>query len=153
MSGLKPTEIVPNLRVGDFELRRRIVDYDATLRDDYIQRGGVTTQFCFFADLYDVRYRLGDIELGVDVRTGRIYRVTVLTESGGRFGAVTVGQLVRDAIALDPRIYYDEAEGTLFVQGVNGIVLDVAADDPDPAVVPSLSLSAISVYAHEVVGV
>lgn len=143
--------IVPNQSIGHLYLRRHVTEYKDELRDWYLEQGGVSSRWCRFVDLYDVAYRVRDIEIGVDVRSGQIHRLTATLGFGGSFGEVRIGMLAGEAMVTDPRIYYDEREEALFVEDCAGIMLEVDADDPDPKLVPTLKIAAISVFAPEAV--
>jgi hypothetical protein len=56
---------------------------------------------------------------------------------------------VADAMHLEPRLFYAEAEEYIRCQGVAGLVLDVPEIDPPPDQVPGMIISAISVHAAE----
>jgi hypothetical protein len=101
---------------------------------------------------YEVRYVFGDgsIEAAVDVRNGRIFKLIASREYKGGFGDVHVGMLVRDAIRVNPHLYYSEPEECILCEDLSGLVFDVPVRDPDPFSVLDLAISHIAVYASEI---
>jgi hypothetical protein len=64
--------------------------------------------------------------------------------------AIRLGMLVADAQRVEPHLYYDEFDGLLRIRECDGVSLDVPEHDADPALVPSMPISAISAFASEV---
>lgn len=111
-------------------------------------KGGVVYSL---VSLFEATYGLmrGAVEIAVDVRNGKIARLTARSGYQGRLTpGIGIGMLVREAIRLDSRFYYDEGEERVLCRGVPGVSIDVARVDPTPADVPQLPIEVISVY-HE----
>lgn len=102
---------------------------------------------------YEARYRMRGIpvEIGVDVRNGKIFRLTAYEGYlGTLFGRVRVGMRAVDVLSNDPRLYFDEAEGMILCEGVPGVCLELSDADPIADWVNVMSIDAISVYAQEI---
>ena len=137
--------IVPDEGLGGLTLRRPFREVARELAELLGPREPVTPT--------EARYRLGrgEVELAVDVRNGRVFKLIARHGYGGTlFGAIRVGMTVRDAIRLEPRLDYDEAEGALVCRGVDGLQIDLDDPDPPPDLVPDLTIDAISVFAREI---
>jgi hypothetical protein len=103
--------------------------------------------------LFEASYYMRDfnVEIVVDVRNGKISRLTAREGYVGTLSnGVGVGTQVREAIRMEPRFYYDEAEELILCRGVPGIALELAAIDPYPDAVLEMPVHAISVYAAEI---
>lgn len=103
--------------------------------------------------LFEASYRILDIavEIVVDVRNGKISRLTAREGYIGTLSdGIGVGIRVHEALRIEPRFYYDEGAELILCREVPGVVLEVAAIDPDPDAVPAMLVHAISVYAAEV---
>ena len=143
--------IVPGEGLGGLRLRVPVRDYEELILSSYVKELPNRSWYGLSYP-FEARYRLGPVEVGVDVRSGSVHRLTAFDGyKGWLFGAVRVGMVTRDAMQLDGRIYYDEAEELLLVRGVPGVSLDVPTVDPPVVDVPNLPIWAISVYAEEIV--
>jgi len=140
--------IVPNHSLGGLRLRTHLSDLAELIRGL-----GVTSPGSYeMASPFEARYSFGDgsVQAAVDVRNGRIFKLIASKSYHGRFGAIHLGMLVRDAMLTDPRLYYSESEECILCRGVSGITLNVPVIDPDPSHVPELPISDITVYAVEI---
>jgi hypothetical protein len=140
--------IVPNSSLGGLRLRTHMSDMPELFRGL-----GITTLGSYgMASPFEARYLFGDgsVQASVDVRNGRIFKLIASKSYQGRFGAIRVGMLVRDALLADTRLYYSEAEECILCRGVRGITMNVSAIDPDWSQVPWLPISDITVYAVEI---
>lgn len=100
--------------------------------------------------MFEASYRLasGTVEIVVDVRNGKVFRITAHSGYHGKlFGAIHVGMPVAAAMEIEPALYYDEAEELIFCRDVPGVSLDVSEIDPPPERVKELEIIAISVFA------
>lgn len=141
--------IIPGDRLGGFVLRTRVAEIQTLIyRIHWIQQR--ESKWYDLAKPFDARYRIGPVELCVDIRNGKIFQLNAFEGYiGTLFGSISVGMLVSEAMALERRLYYDEVEERLQVQEVSGVSLEVPEVDPDPQLVPSLPIRAISVFAEE----
>ncbi len=140
--------IVPNVGLGGLRLRVHVSEMD-----DLVRGLGVTHPGSYkLAAPYEARYTFaaGAVEAAVDVRNGRVFKLIAGPGYEGNFQGLRIGMLVRDAIRLNPSVYYDEAEELLMIRGIEGITLDVPEIDPPPSIVPGMRIAAISVYAVEI---
>jgi hypothetical protein len=141
--------IVPNQGLSGIALRARMADLRELLEATYI-RNLPRSDWYELASPWEARYRLGPVEIAVDVRNGKVFKVTARSGYVGKlFGKIGVGMPVGEAMKLEPRLYYDEAEEIVLVRGCPGITIDVPEIDPDPALVPSYPIHAISAMAPE----
>jgi hypothetical protein len=144
--------ILPNQALGGIELRTSLLDIQDMLLAQYVRLVSVLDHTWYgMYHLFEARYHIGPVSIAVDVRNGKIFKLIAHEGYQGKlFGTIAVGMRVQDALDLEPRLYFDEAEGLILCQGVDGVVIDVDEDDPDPAMVPSKFIHAISVEATEV---
>jgi hypothetical protein len=141
--------IEPGFGLGGIRLGRPIQELRPLLEESFLIRGDEELWY-WMSSPWEVRYTLGPVEIGVDVRSGRIFKLTAREGYRGTlFDRIRVGMIVADVMALDQRVAYDEVEALLTVRGCTGITLDVAALDPDLRDVPMLRITAISVLDHE----
>lgn len=142
-------EIIPNHGLGNLTLRAHISDIEVLLVGL-----GVYEQGSFsLVSPFEARYRLGrgEIEVAVDVRNGKIFKLIAYEGYRGKlFGKITAGMRVGDAMRLEPRLYYDEAEEAVLCRGVSGLTVDVPEIDPPAELVPGMQIKAIAVYAEEI---
>ena len=142
-------EIVPNQGLGNLTLRSHISDLE-----DLLVGLGVYEEGSFrLASPFEARYRLGrgEIEVAVDVRNGKIFKLIAYEGYRGKlFGKIAAGMLVGDAMRLEPKLYYDEAEEAVLCRGVSGLTIDVPEIDPPAELVPGMPIKAIAVYAEEI---
>jgi len=135
-----PGESLGGIRVGD-PVRRYAEDF---LR--YELRREISFRM---VGLFEATYILanGAIEVAVDVRNGKIARVTAARGYTGMLdNGVHVGMTVREAMAVDNRLHYDEPSELILRRGESGLSLALAERDPFPDAVPALRIVAISVY-------
>jgi hypothetical protein len=141
--------IVPNVGLGGLELRRPIAEIAPLLNrlpGRYTRKDWVEVD-----PPWEIRYLLGAVMVAADVRTGMIFKLSALEGyTGLLFDEISVGMTVRDAQRLEPQLYYDEGRELLLVRDTPGVSLDVPEIDPDPAEVPAMRISAISVFAAEI---
>jgi hypothetical protein len=140
-------EIIPNQSLGGLTLRTKLIDIQNIVHPWAQSKGSYHLSRPFEA-LY--RPGNGEIEIGVDVRNGKVFRLTAREGyRGNLFGKVTVGMKVSEAMQLEPRLFYDEADWLIRCKGADGLSIDISEIDPPPELVPGLVISAISVYALE----
>lgn len=140
--------IVPDHSLGGLSLRLRLMDIQ-----ELISGRGFTKKGSFdLVSPFTALYRLGpaneEIGISVDVRNGKIFKLTAYQGYQGKlFGLIEVGMRIKDAIKLEPKLFYDEAEEHIRCEGVEGLAIDVPEIDPPPELVNEMIISAISVYA------
>ncbi|MDQ2800697.1 MAG: hypothetical protein M3Y13_13795 [Armatimonadota bacterium] len=140
--------IIPNEGLGGLKVRARLTD----LQDLFMGLGLYKKGECRLVAPFEARYRLGDgeIEVCVDVRNGKVFKLTAGPGYHGLLcGKIGVGMGVEEAMRREPSLRYDEAEEAILFDGCPGVLLDVPEVDPLPETVPALMISAISVYASE----
>lgn len=140
--------IVPNESLGGLTLRTKISDIQDLFTGLELYQSGSFS----LVGPFEARYRLGagEIEVGVDVRNGKVFKLIAGPGYRGTLlGSVSVGMVVGEAMEHEPCLRYDEAEEAVLYQGRPGVMLDVPEIDPLPEAVPTLPISAISVYAVE----
>jgi hypothetical protein len=90
------------------------------------------------------------VEAGVDVRTGKIFQIRATRGYlGSLFGKIHIGMKAQEAFELVPGLYYDEMDEAIYCRGQEGVALEFAPEEIDPpvALVPSLTIEAISVFS------
>jgi hypothetical protein len=140
--------IKPNRGLGGLQLRSHISGLSELLVGLGVSRPGTYE----LTRPFEATYSFGDggVRCAVDVRNGKVFKLIATKDYKGKFGdRVHVGMTVKDAIAVEPRLFYSEAEECIFCKGVEGIVFDLPLEDPDPSEVPSLVITSIAVYAIE----
>jgi hypothetical protein len=141
--------IVPNVGLGGFRLRTPLEDLHTFLMHIYIERKG-DSSWCSAESIFDIAYDLDPILLVVNAQNGKVGSVIArLGYLGTLFGRISVGMLIGDAMAIDDRLYYDEALEKVFVRDCPGVALWHPDNDPPPELVPSLSIMAIEVFVPE----
>lgn len=103
----------------------------------------------FLASPYIAIYRFEDhsVKVSVDVRTGEIFMVSAVKGYGGTLnGVLRPGMSVREALKVEPDLYFWEAQSALFFRGLDGVLLELSDPDPDPEDVPQLGVEDIVVY-------
>ena len=140
--------IIPDHGLGGLVLRTKLIELQ-----ELVEGLGVLIAGSYeLVGLFEARYRFGqgEIEMGVDVRNGKIARLVAGAQyKGALFEKIFVGMSVGEAMKLEPRLYYDEAEETVLCRGVAGVALDLPELDPSPELVPMMLIKAISVTPKE----
>ncbi len=140
---------MPNEGLGGLALRTPIAALWDLLHAAHMQAAGELT-WTSMGHIFEARYDLGPVTIGVDVRNGKIFKLIANDGyQGALFGSIRVGQRVADAMRLEPRLYYNDMEESLSIRNCDGVTLDVPLIDPKPAWVSSCVISAISVFAKE----
>lgn len=140
--------IIPNSSLGGLKLRMRVID----IQDTLIALGSTREGSVELGSPFDARYHFGEgeVTVAVDVRNGKVFMLCAsLGYRGLLFGKIFVGMKVRDAMALEPHLYYDEAEEVILCKRVPGLSIDIPEIDPLPESVPEMTISAINVFAEE----
>lgn len=140
--------IQPNEGLGGLRLRCHISELS-----EFVVGLGVTRPGTYeLTKPFEATYSFGDgsVRCAVDVRNGEVFKLIATRNYKGKFRErVHVGMAVRDALSVEPGLFYSEAEECILCKGIEGIVFDVPIEDPDPSEVLSLVVSSISVYAVE----
>ncbi|MBO1348467.1 MAG: hypothetical protein EBE86_014235 [Hormoscilla sp. GUM202] len=140
--------IIPNQSLGGLHLGSKISQFQ-----DLVVGLGIWQAGSFeLVSPFEARYRLGkgELEISVDVRNGKIFKLTACQGYQGKlFGKIAVGMGVAEAMKVEPRLHYDEAEELILCAGFPGVAIDVQEIDPQPALVPKMPIASISVYAKE----
>ncbi|MBC6473203.1 MAG: hypothetical protein GDA48_10625 [Hormoscilla sp. GM102CHS1] len=139
--------IVPDRRLGGFDLRTPIRD----LSDFLCGLGSWREGFCELVSPFEARYRLGkgEIELAVDVRNSKVFKIAAYPGYKGKlFDKIVVGMKVKTAMEYEPRLFYSEVEAAILCQDFTGLTLDVSEIDPPPELIPDMTISAISVHCR-----
>ena len=142
--------IVPDEGLGGLHLRMEIRAY----QDHLVDLGLIHEGSFELASPIEALYRIGrgEVEIAVDVRNGRIFKL--IAGSGYRgtlFGRVRVGMTAREAMCREPRLDFDEAEGGLICRDVDGLHIGLGDPDPPAKLVPDLTIETICVFAKEIV--
>lgn len=142
-------EIIPNHGLGNLKLRLSICDLVELVTGLGVYKSGSF----YLASPFEARYRLGEgqVEIAVDVRNGKVFKLIAYAGYKGKlFNKITVGMQVHQAMKLEPRLFYDEAEEVILCRGVQGLTIDIPEIDPPPNLVPEMEIKAISVFAEEI---
>jgi hypothetical protein len=139
--------IIPDQGLGGILLRTPVRE----LQELFVSSGKSMT--FELVSLFEARYRLanGAIEVTVDVRNGKIFKLTARSGYRGLlFDKIGVGTTVREAIACVPALYYDETEEMVLCKGCAGVSLDVPEIDPPSDRAQKMSIDSINVFASEI---
>jgi hypothetical protein len=142
--------IIPKQSLGGFKLRTHIEE----LEDIIFGLGVWKEGSCKLMPPFEARYTFGkgEVEIAVDVRNGKIFRISAHTGYKGKlFNQIGIGMPVREVFELEPKLYYDEPEEMILHHDILGISLDIFDIDPPPALVPNMNIDAISVYDVEAI--
>jgi hypothetical protein len=149
MEPLLDAHITPNEGLGGLRLRTKLIEIQ-DLVTPQMYTDPATYQL---VSPFEARYTManGAIEVAVDVRNGKIFKLIAREGYWGKlFGTIAVGMLAADAMQIEPGLKYDEAEETIICEGVPGLAIDVPAKDPPAELVPTMTISAINVFAVEI---
>lgn len=140
--------ILPNEGLGGWRLRAKLSEMQHSLSGLGITKAGSFK----LVSPFDARYFLGmgEVAIAVDIRNGKIFMLSAgKGYKGALFRNVFVGMKVKDALVLEPRLYYDEAEEMLLCKGCLGVSIDISEIDPPLESVPETTITAINVFAEE----
>lgn len=141
--------IIANHGLGGVVVRRPILDYQELI-GSYQAAQLQKPVWYSLAYPFEARYVFGAIEIAVDVRNGKVFKVTAHAGYRGLLlGKLAVGMPIPEAMRRENRLYLDEAEGLLLIRGVEGVAIDVSFDDPLPSEIMDESIWAITVNAQE----
>lgn len=142
-------DIIPNQALGGITLRSNISDLEEGLAGLGAWKPG---SFELVAP-FEAKYKLGngEIELYVDIRNGKIFKLAAGKGYRGKFcGNISIGMAVRQAMAIEPRLYYDESNELILCKDIAGLAMGVPEIDPLPETVPDMNIESIIVYATEI---
>jgi hypothetical protein len=143
-------DIVPGKSLGGVNIGASITDFQDDLQQLYLPP---RPQEYKLVSPFEAYYTVakGRIIIAVDVRNGKIYKVCAMFGyTGLLFGKLRVGMNIKEAMSLEPRLYYDEAEELLFIKGIKGLSLGVPASDPYVHEVPSMRIHNICVELEDI---
>jgi hypothetical protein len=131
MTTIRPDDyIAPNEGLGGLKLRTPLKELEHLLWAFDVKRGEARDWY-YLDTLYEAKYDIGPVIIGVDVRNGKVFKLIAQEGYAGKlFGAIEVGMNVGEAMSLEPRLFYDEVEEGLYVRGCAGVTLDVAERPP-----------------------
>ncbi len=141
--------IIPNQSLGGFELRTRLID----IQNQIAVLGGTMIGNYNLATPFGACYLVGDklMEIGVDVRNGKIYNITAHLGYRGRLlDKISIGMKVKEVSDLLLSIYYDDRTDTLQSNEYPGLAMNVGETDPPLHLLPDMKITSISVYANEI---
>lgn len=141
--------IIPNESLGGFALRTPLID----IQNQIEILGGTMIGNYNLATPFGACYLVGDklMEIGVDVRNGKIYNITACSGYRGRLlDKIIIGMKVKEVSALIPSIYYDESRDILQSNEYPGLAMNVGETDPPLHLLPDMKITSISVYANEI---
>jgi hypothetical protein len=142
-------EIIPGRSLGGFRVGTLLRDIGEWIAAEAL-RDQVTYEMI---GLFEASYRLagGAVELVVDIRVGKVARITASEGYEGALnGLIRPGMPVGEAMLADPTLYYSEEEELILRRGTPGIALRLSESDPDPATVDDLTVIAISVFTEAI---
>ncbi len=141
--------IIPNQTLGGIALRSHI----SILKDHLAGLGSWSPASFELVTPFEAKYTLGNgtIELYVDIRNGKIFKLAARKGYQGKFcGKIHVGMMIKQAMALEPKLYYDESEEVILCKDVVGLAMEVPEIDPSPEAVPDMNIETIVVYVAEI---
>lgn len=145
---MKPTgvdidaPILPNHSLGGIRLRSRAVDLQEVL---------LCAHGCHLATHFEARYVFEYMSIAIDVRNGRVFKLIAgMGYRGTLFGRIRTGMSLAQAMALEPRLRYDEFEETVVCRGIEGVCLDLPRVLPSVDDAPAAPIESICVYATEI---
>jgi len=138
--------IIPAQESGYFLLRTKLID----IQDLFF---GLFKESPYrLASPFEARYDFGrgEIQVCVDVRNGKVFKIIVSEGYRGLLiGKIKVGMLVREAMALEPALYYHEPTEIILHRSYPGVGMEVDAIDPYAEAVPDMCIAYISVFIPE----
>lgn len=142
-------DILPAEGLGGFCLGKKISEYSNILEMYNILDKLKYEQ----ANIYSTRYSFVDIpiEINVDTRTGSIYKISALEGYLGMLGqSIKIGSSAQDVLNLRQEYYYDECDEAIYSKTVQGVSIELNADDPLPNEINDLKVKYISVFQPEI---
>lgn len=141
-------EIVPDVGLGGLKLRTHLSELENIKEFPWFR----PDSYCLVSP-FEARYRFSDgkIAAAVDVRNGKVFKLIAYRGYLGKLlGQICVGMSVREAMKIEPRLFYDEAEEVIACKDVPGLTIDIPEIDPPIELVPDLFIHAISVFVTEI---
>ena len=137
-------DIVPGKSLGGFDISESVVKYWSLL-DFYSSLGKLG---CSQTSISTVRYSFSGapVELSVDIRTGKIYKISALVGYVGSFlKKIKVGDSINKVLDQDLGFRYEDFDMAFFSSVYPGIVLEPDIYDPLPEDMPKLNIEAITI--------
>ncbi len=141
-------EIIPAKSLGGIDLRDRLSKYSG-----YLEKSNIMGLLNYKqVGVYSTRYSFKNypVEFNVDTRTGLIYKISAINKYEGRFDKlIGIGFPVKNIFQLNMGFYYDDCDEAIYSNKVEGLTLELNADDPLPEEIGDLKVSVISVFSPE----
>ncbi|MGK9172781.1 hypothetical protein KXR87_06085 [Yokenella regensburgei] len=131
------SEIKPANGLGGILLGEPLLKYEFLLKGKFVKYKQDS--------LFSVRYLLPDypIEIGIDIRSGIIYKISAINGYLGLYKNLSVGSPIKK-IGRD--FFYDECDEGFVSKEVPGIIIEPDIDDPLPDELKTAHIGVISVY-------
>lgn len=123
--------IEPGVGLGGLQLRMpaEVLDPIVSQLPERTQGMAGWARVCRTYPLWEVRYLLGPVSVGIDIRTGKIFRLVAETGYRGTLpNGIGVGMSVRVAVTMEPRLYYDEPTVLVLIRGCPEVALQLPED-------------------------
>lgn len=144
--------IVPDCSLGGLRLRTSISEIQDTIMELYSKYLVSNKKTFSLPTPFEARYEFGEGEViaWTDIRNGKIFKLTACSGySGTLFGTIHVGMKIKDAMIIEPNLYYDDILEVVACKGCPGLAIDLPEADPPSVLVPQMEIKAINVYAAE----
>jgi hypothetical protein len=143
--------IKPNESLGGIRLRTHIGELQNLIEEAWISQisHGETTRV-FLGGPFEACYTIAEVVVvSADIRNGSVYKLSAINGYRGTlFDNVRIGTRVSDVLAL-PGATYDDCDQAIVFDNTPGVALSVSADDPCIEELQNLSVTAITVFAAE----
>ena len=138
--------IIPGVGLGGLNLLTPIADLVNLVARE--RESGAITDREFHTGERSYGLRNGAIWVEFRQNDQRILELTADRGYGGAlFDAIRIGTTIREAMALDPRIYLNDLECFFMIEGVDGVLLSI--DDDDPSLDFALDMPISQITVHE----
>lgn len=144
----KHLPIIPNQSLGGFELRTHLID----IQQEIALLGGTLWGNYGLIGPFEANYRMADglIDIGVDVRNGKVVRITAHSGYKGKLlGKISIGMKAKKVTKLLPSLYFEERTYEFLSKEYPGLALNVGELDPPLDLLPEMEIKGIAVLASE----
>lgn len=139
--------IIPAEGLGGVTIRSHIKEIHSFIEDIvYSSDGNSVLESPFY-----VRYEIKDmLSVVIDILTGTIVKVGALSKYKGKLlSTIEMGMTVNELMILEPRIYYDDFEELLLIEGVSGVSIETDTPELNPIENREQTIVAITVYTPD----
>ena len=146
--------IIPNQSAGGFQIGKHISQYAADIQQFFYKSSEGTDISARLYSKFRIQYRWEEnILLDFDIITGQLLLIGVLSNYKGQLlGKISLGMTIKEALIIEPNLYYDDFEAGYFLDDENGKQLGISIfleEEADHLKLPNNRIVEISIFRHE----